>query len=289
MSMKTLTLTHDAGFFSCCSKRLEGIVWFFNTYKTLPDRVDSSRQFSLYTSEGVADPASLYFKEIDTSITYQRPIAFYNDMQFLSYKRLDFTGLTPFVTRYFSPNDEVLQVVDGYEKKYHIDYEHTCVVFYRGNDKATEMTIASHELFLAKARMVRKERPDMMFLLQTDEPEFMKAFLSEFPDSISIEETPPSDNKQSFFAADVPVEKRVWHGTHFFAAILTISKCNMIITHSGNGALWAMLYRGNTENVYQCIGTTWDSGDSFKALWYRLKPYFKKLFKRHSYWIVTSS
>ena len=37
----------------------------------------------------------------------------------------------------------------------------------------------------------------------------------------------------------------------FDAAIRLISSVNYIITHTGNGALFTILYRGNVKNVYQ--------------------------------------
>ena len=46
--MTTVTVTHNAGFFSCCSIRLHDIIMFFNTNKRLPDIVDSSTQFIWY-------------------------------------------------------------------------------------------------------------------------------------------------------------------------------------------------------------------------------------------------
>ena len=37
-----LKITHNAGFFSCCSCRLSETVEFINSNKRLPDNVDSS-------------------------------------------------------------------------------------------------------------------------------------------------------------------------------------------------------------------------------------------------------
>ena len=43
-----LVVTHNAGFFSCCSVKLHRIVEFINKHKKLPDTCDSSQQFQWY-------------------------------------------------------------------------------------------------------------------------------------------------------------------------------------------------------------------------------------------------
>ena len=43
-----IKISHNSGFFSCCSVKLTEIVKFINLNKRLPDHVDSSKQFRLY-------------------------------------------------------------------------------------------------------------------------------------------------------------------------------------------------------------------------------------------------
>ena len=43
-----IKITHNSGFFSCCSVKLTKIIEFINSNKRLPDNVDSSEQFKLY-------------------------------------------------------------------------------------------------------------------------------------------------------------------------------------------------------------------------------------------------
>lgn len=288
--MTTVKIIHNAGLFSCFSKRLEGVVWFFNTNKNLPDQLDSSQQFSFYKSNPSDDISPLYFKENKMNIEYKRTVRFHNDEQFLAYKKLDFNGLQPFVEKYFSPSEHVEEVVSMYEKKYAIDYGNTCGVFYRGNDKFTETSVASHEIFISKAREVKKQNPTVTFLVQTDEAEFLEAFLDEFPGSVSFEEMTPMSKKNSFIAVELPLTERVEHGIHFFGAIILLSKCNSLITHSGNGSLWCVLYRGNAENIHQCLNNSWNTdGNDVYSVWYTYKRYIKSMFKKHSYWSIIKS
>ena len=56
---------------------------------------------------------------------------------------------------------------------------------------------------------------------------------------------------------ETPQAERAEYGAKFFAAVFCLSKCKHLITHSGNGSFWAVLYRGNTENVYQILNNKW--------------------------------
>lgn len=288
--MNLLKITHNAGFFSCFSKRLEGIVWFFNTYKHLPDHVDSSEQFSLYKENDSDDLAPLYFKDRDTSLTYHQAVHFHNDMQFFNYATLDFHGLAPVIKKYFHPSDQVAAIVSAYEKKYAINYDTTCAVFYRGNDKSTETGIAPYDIFITKAREMKKQVPGITFLVQSDETEFVDLFLKEFPNSVVIDEVPHMSKKNSSISHELPRGQRSQFGVKFFAAVLVVSKCKYLVTHSGNCGLWAVLYRGNCEHVHQWLHHSWDHRNTrLVTLWQKVKIFYKKIFKKNLYWKVISS
>ena len=53
MLKKVLKITHNAGFFSCCTIRLLEIINYFNLNKELPLIVDSSVQFEVYKNENI--------------------------------------------------------------------------------------------------------------------------------------------------------------------------------------------------------------------------------------------
>jgi len=289
--MKILKITHNSGFFSCYSKRLEGIIWFFNKNKCLPDQVDSKEQFSLYKENSLDDLTSLYFQDNNINIEYKNTASFYNYIQFFDYKKIDFKTLNPFIEKYFLPSNHVLDFVSFYETKYHINYDNTCAVFYRGNDKSTETNIASYEIFISKAREIKKQNSNTKFLLQSDETEFLEEFLKEFPDSIFIEEVPHMNKKNSSISHELPRIERAEFGVKFLAAVLVVSKCKYLITHSGNCGLWALLYRGNCDNVYQWLNNSWDYNKmSIFNIWQENKKYVKNIFKKHKdWWVVIES
>lgn len=258
---KILKTIHNAGFFSCCTIRLMDIIHFFNKNNCVPDLVDSTEQFLHYKGEPGDDMIPLYFKQLSLDIPFKSEIELKDCMafQFAPYKDLDFEALKPFINKYFTPSDRVLSSLANYEAKYNLDYSNLCAVFYRGNDKNREMKVSSYSYFIEKAKEIKKYNPEIKFLVQPDEPAFLEAFLDHFPESIYFEETPMCNNPDSCMVFELPMKERAEFGVNFFAALLALSKCNHVITHSGNCGLWAALYRGNPENIYQIFNDEWVS------------------------------
>jgi hypothetical protein len=289
--MRVLKVTHLFGFFACFSKRLEAIVWYLNAYKRLPDGVDSSDQFLMYKVTPSDDLTHLYLsdekKGRNDEEAWHRgnPFCFHHDMQFLSFRTLDFKRLTPLVRRYFTPSTLVEGVLSQYERKYHIDYAATCAVFYRGNDKATETRAATYQSFIEKASEIRRLHPAIRFFVQSDEIGFIEAFQKEFENHFVLEEMPSISKKNSSVAMELPPNERADFGVRFFAATLAVSNCGHIITNSGNCGLWAVLYRGHCERVHQWFDNAWNPERS-ASLWQKTKRYLIRFHKRYRGWHV---
>lgn len=261
MDKEILHTIHNAGFFSNCSIRLMDIVRFFNSKGKLPDEVDSSTQWLHYKGIPSDRPDTYYFTEqeaegfgvVDTPYI-DNCMAF----QFNDYRAVKHDQLKPYLTKYFTPSSTVWNQVEVYKNKYKLDYTQLCAVFYRGNDKVTEMKVASYDYFIDKAREVKAQHPAMKFLVQPDEKEFLEAFLQAFPnDTIYFTETPMLSKQISAVFFEQPLHKRMEYGKLFFAALLCLSKCHTIITHSGNCGLWTALYRGDSNNIHQIFEDRW--------------------------------
>lgn len=266
MAKNILKTIQNAGFFSNCTIRLMDIINYFNLNKGLPDEVDSYEQFMHYKSYAGDNLIPYYFNrepEFNQPIPYSEPIntPYLNDcmaFQFHSYKNINFEQVTPFVTKYFTPSYPVLERCRVFENKYNLDYSQLCAVFYRGNDKVTEMKVASYDYFIDKAREVKARHPNMKFLVQPDEREFLEAFLQAFPnDTIYFEETPMLSKQNSAMFFEIEPGKRAEYGSKFFSALICLSKCHTVITHSGNCGLWTALYRGNATNLHQIFNDEW--------------------------------
>jgi len=233
---------------------------YWNEHGCLPDIVDSSEQFFFYKANpnnpSAENLVPLFFKDGDNEIPEGQHIATYEprEISFTDYSKLLFDNITPFVKRYFTLSDKVQGIVSDYETKYAIDYENTCAIFYRGNDKQRESDLVPYSTYVDKANEILSANPNVRFLVQPDETEFLEYFTSAFPDRcFYFDETPHMGKKDSAIFYELPFDKRAEHGCYFLAATYAISKCKHMITHSGNGGMWAVLFRGNFENVHQFI------------------------------------
>jgi hypothetical protein len=254
----TLTVNHNAGFFSCCSVRLHELIKFFNHHKKEPSNLVIKNQFSGYRinpADTNEDVNSLFFKPPDReAILFKREINYDHGYQFEPYVNLDFEGIIPFIKKYFTPSDVVLEFTDQIKQKYNINFETTVGVYYRGNDKCTETGIGTYEEYFNKCEEVVSKNPDATFLIQTDELEFRNLFSSKFKNSFFVEELPVINKNTSIAMHNLLGSyDRPKLGTRILGITYLLSKLKCLITHSGNCSEWAIFYRGNTNNVYQYL------------------------------------
>lgn len=262
-----LHIRHNAGFFSCSTIALQDIVIFHREHRKLPE-VDRSHQYAEYKNTPLQNLIPFYFHEKDNDIPFRDWYEISHDsreMQFSDYRKLDFAAASPFVDKFFQPSEHVLEIVKMYEEKYRIDYENTCGVLYRGNDKNRETTIAPYEEFLKRTQVIEyglglasPEAAMLSYFVLPDEPEFWQAFQAMYPQSsVTPEELPICQNKDSAMFLELPQHERAEYGAKFLAAVIVMSRCKHLVTHSGNCGLWATLYRGNMDNVHQWLNDKW--------------------------------
>lgn len=258
MIPETLHIKHGktAGFFSNCSVRLKQIIDYSNKNNKFPQNIDSSAQFRNY-KEDIDDNANdltKYFFEQKPTPTNFGKVKFAVNEQYNKYKNIDFKGVTPLIKAYFSPGIIITNIIEALEKKYSIDYQNTCAVFYRGNDKVSETVLADYGQFFNKSKEILQNNPHIKFLIQTDELEFAEAFKREFSNSFWFDELSMiNHNPNSSVHHSLPRNKRKEQAAYLLAAVIILSKAKHLITHSGNCGLWAVLYRGHVENVYQFL------------------------------------
>jgi len=255
----TLVITHNSGFFSCCSVRLDKIIQYFNKNRSLPLIVDSSAQFEWYKPprSHKASIVDTYFTTDSSGIPFRGPINYEQWYQLTDYKKLNFQAIQPFITKYFTPSQQIQEIVLNLETKYSLDYSNLCVLFYRGNDKATETELSSYDDYLAKAKSIQQENPSIQFLLQSDETEFLELFSKEFPNSFYFKDEIRHIKKSNTTVDKVFKEDNYEFSKYFLAITLCMAKCKYIVCGSGNCSIWIVLYRGNTEGMYQHLHDRW--------------------------------
>jgi len=247
-----MKITHNAGFFSCSTVRLNGIIQHFNNNKELPNEVDTTEQYEWYKEYNNNDITFKYFKhynEIEETITYEREIDFKEWYQYKVYSKLDYNGILPFVKKYFTPSDNINKIMTEMENKYNLNYENICVLFFRGNDKSREVKLPTYDDYINHGKNVLSQNPNIKFLIQSDETNFIIKMAETFPNNIIFkDEIRHIQNKST--TVDIAFRKTNHiYSMYYLAITIIMSKCNYVICNSGNCSLWIILFRGNSNKI----------------------------------------
>lgn len=258
-----ITRAHDpeAGFYSCCSVRLHYLIEYFNVYKKIPQIYDCKGFFLLYKNENRNNEELTFdfFKHYnqdelkDININYERDVDFKEHYQYKKFHKLDYEKLKPFIKKYYSPNDNILKIKKTIEDKYKIDYNNICVLFYRGNDKATETLLPSFDEYIEEANKImekEKNNPNFKFLIQSDETNFINEMKELYPNHIifndEIRHMPRTNTSVDKINTDK--NKNYEYAKKYLGIILIMSECKYIISGCGNNPLWIYFFRGNLNN-----------------------------------------
>lgn len=257
----SVTCKHNAGFFSCCSVKLDNIVNYINLNSKIPSSVDSSLQFKSYNPHK-RDITYEYFEHYNniTDISINYSINYNSGNNHIDYSKLDYNKITPVVKKYFSPSKQIINMIESIKQKYNINYDNTIAVYYRGTDKASETKIATFADFYSKVKEISKLAPKKQIIIQTDTSQFLDYINNENKNNehnIII----LNENSTSYSNRGIHKEKTNKENYNdmlsLFAIVLILSKCKYIICGSGNVSLWIMLYRENNKNVYQFLNGKW--------------------------------
>ena len=158
----------------------------------------------------------------------------------------------PFIERYFTPSYQTKDIISHLENKYSIDYDNICVLFFRGNDKFTESSLPNYSEIYEDALNIYLENPDIKFLVQSDETDFIDFMTKFFPENSFYFKDEIRHIKRCKNTVDVVLKSQnSEYSKYFLAIIMIMSKCKYIVCSSGNCSIWTMFFRGNVENVYQ--------------------------------------
>lgn len=245
---------NKSGFFACCSVRLEKIVGYYNTFRSLPDSVDSSGLFELYKEEG---HEIVYFEHSSRKISYRPNVEFATWFQFIDYTRINYAALKPFLQIYYTPSTEITAKLKALEEIYSLEYANTCVLFYRGNDKITETPIAPYQDYIDRGKRLEAENPGIRFMIQSDETEFIDSMLSAFPKAFYCKKHVRHIKKSVDTVDRVFRQENHIYSKWYLAITMAMAKAKYVICGSGNCSLWICLYRGNADGVQQYLKGEW--------------------------------
>ena len=253
-------ITHDCGFFSCCSIRLDAIVQYFNKNNfNLPEKVDSTKSYTWYKKNKNDDIYDFFvcYENIDNIVFINKIIKYQQTDQWIDYNKLDIKSIIPFIKKYFTPTPDIYQIVKNIEEKYKInDYTNMCVLFYRGNDKVSEINYkkkknTNYNKYLINAFEIKKKYHNTNFLIQSDETEFIEYMLEKIPNSFILTDEIRHMKKNPKTTVDKVFDNTHEYSKKFLSIVLIMAKCNHIILNNGNCGIWTVFYRGNIDNVIQ--------------------------------------
>jgi hypothetical protein len=246
------------GYFACCAYMLDKIIEYYNNNKKIPQSVDSSQQFGLYKPSWVNDDITYHFlrKRDDLNIKYIENINYSRNFQFNKYSDINYSILKPFIEKYFSPAQEIIDIETNLIKKYKINITEYCAIYYRGTDKKEETTIGSFDTYIDKMNEILTIDNNIKFIIQSDSKDFIDKIKSKFNNSISFDENVSSTSDKGIHNENTP-DDNYFIMKNFLAIIYIMSKCKYIICSSGNCSIWMIHFRGNANNVKQFLNNVW--------------------------------
>ena len=213
-----------------------------------------------YKVDGITDDITYdYFEHYDNiDVQINLTIDYHEGHQYNIYSTLDYNNITPLIHKYFTPSNKIKMRIRDIEDKYSINYDNICVLFYRGNDKNTETIICDYDEYITYANRILSQNPTIQFLVQSDETEFIECMMKAFPNNSFYFVDEIRHMSKCMDTVDIVMkEKNADFSKYYLAITIIMSKCKYIICGSGNCSIWIMMYRGNSQNVYQNNNSQW--------------------------------
>jgi hypothetical protein len=263
-----MIVAHNSGFFSCYTVILYEILKYFNNHEnSLPDSLDTSRTFGLYKYDENIDVTNIFFERDDTiNIDIgKKPVtnsACMDGFQKYNYKNLHYTELIPFIQKYFTPSEKIINIRDKLILKYNINFDNCIALYYRGTDKYTETAIDSFDSYYNKLNDVISNDKELQIIIQTDSAQFLDFMKTKQPhlNIIIINENDVSYTNNGIHNEKSHSEN--FADIHYFlSTILILAKCKHVICSSSNISVVMMfyryIYRNNVENIHQNYNLKW--------------------------------
>ena len=89
-------------------------------------------------------------------------------------QNLNYADVKPFVEKYFTPSISIREQVKRLERGLPWQYQSICGMRYRGTDKKVETNQPSYAELVLKAVKLKRKVPQLNFLIQSDEQDFLE-------------------------------------------------------------------------------------------------------------------
>lgn len=125
--------------------------------------------------------------------------------------------------------------------------------FYRGNDKNTETITFSYEDYTTYGNQILLKNPNIRFMIQSDETEFINKMLLTFPNLFYCKDEIRHINKSMSTVDIIYKETNFDFFQKYLAITLLMAECNYLICGSGNCLIWIIFYRQHVKNYINLI------------------------------------
>jgi len=255
---KIVFQSHDAGLFSTTTIMLFQIINYYKKNNNNPTTLDSSNVFSWYryTNE---DIFFNFFKIKNLNSLNNISLNNFDydlrgDIQFKKYSDCNLDVYFKYVDVYFNLSNKVMDIYENMIHKYKINADNMCSLFLRGNDKATECDIPTYDKYIEKGNELLRLNPNLTFLIQSDEKEFIDTMSVHFPNNIIFTDEIRTISKNRFQTVDKrgkTPEINHKYALNFLAVVYIMSKSKYVVCNSGNISFWILMYRKQIDNYFQ--------------------------------------
>lgn len=248
----TFFVTHNAGLFAIAS----GVIWDLSNMSGSVKKVNSSFGCGLYKNRPFQNVWPLLFsqpkKPLKVSFRDQSSPSFVEFWKY-DYSTLPLRALNLEAQKFTAPSRSVLAIGESLEKEYGLNLTNLIGVHYRGTDKYLEIPVSEISNWEAAIENARHGLIKPRILVLSDDFGILNHFKAKFDGSFSIDKlTSGSGDIGAHFTKKAnPLQE----AQIFLALVYIVSKSSKLITHTGNGALWEVIYRGHTEGVTQLRGS----------------------------------
>jgi hypothetical protein len=248
----TYFVCHQAGLFST----LSGVAQDILSHSKKDLRVKSTFSLHLYKNNFWADnwPNFFYAPSSRTENPRLKDLtgSDFSELWNASYAELNILQISDALRGLLRPSDSVLSLRAEISDQYGVNTSSTLGVHFRATDKVNESPTPSLSQVRAAVDFALEDSPNLRIVVLTDDSAFADAFSKIYPSAVFLTNLPFSSSGTG--AHFLGGKNREEQGLIFFASALLISQCEKVVTHTGNGALWEVIYRGTFKGVTQLRG-----------------------------------
>jgi len=219
-------------------------------------KLDLTRGFVLFKDQLDKDVYPAFFSGIEAGLPEICQDAAFGFMDVHEhYRGLPLARLNEIASKLYSPSRRVLDCAEAMMAEAGVMPARSIAIVYRGTDKVVEIPLAPVGDYIAIAKEILLEHPDLEVIVQTDQAQARAEVLEAFGEKCRFfDRLPVTEGKAAMhnlnFGREIAMAREEF-AVAMMAAVRILSGCAYVVTHTGNIGAWLCIYRGNAENVYQ--------------------------------------